>query len=520
MTVLGTLLGGRYRLDVEIGRGGMSSVYRAFDTVLERPVAVKLMHREIASDSDQLERFRREARSVARLNDPHVVTVIDAGEEPLDYDGHGQLDGGVGSPYIVLEYVEGETLKDLVRREGPLEIPQAIAYAIEIARALGAAHEHMIVHRDVKPQNILISVEGGAKITDFGIARTLTEEGLTMAGRVLGTTDYVSPEQALGHPVTGQSDLYSLGVVLYEMLSGEVPFRGDSPVAVAMRHVREEVPDIQRLRPDVSAATASVIDRAVAKDLTRRYPDAASMAAALEDVLAIEASRSGQATGEVTTVLRTLPGSARRRLPWRMRHPARWVALLVIIGVAVALVLVGLAGRAHRGTGVPPGVVARPGLTPVPLAQTSAHGYNPFGTGPENHDEIENVVDSDPNTTWSTEQYYDGTLKKAGGVGAGLYVDASPGVVAKALEIQTPTPGFAVQIYATDYVPPSLEYGNSTSLSARGWQGPVGESGYVDGHERITLNVGGKPYRYYLVWITTLPPNKESASINELTLFR
>src|SRR5271155_5833788 len=265
MTVLGTLLGGRYRLDVQIGRGGMSTVYLAFDTVLERPVAIKLMHREIAADSDQLERFRREARSVAQLSHPHIVTVIDAGED--------EHQPGVGAPYIVLEYVEGETLKDLIRREGPLEIPQAIAYAIEIARALGTAHEHQIVHRDVKPQNILISSEGSAKITDFGIARSLTEEGLTMAGRVLGTTDYVSPEQALGHRVTGQSDLYSLGIVLYEMLTGEVPFRGESPVAVAMKHVREQVPDVQVLRPEVSAATAAVVDHAVAKDLGQRYPD-------------------------------------------------------------------------------------------------------------------------------------------------------------------------------------------------------------------------------------------------------
>src|SRR4029077_19436322 len=262
MAVIGTLLGGRYRLDAQIGRGGMSTVYRAFDTVLERAVAIKLMHAEIASDSDHLERFRREARAVAQLSHPHIVTVIDAGEE-ISQDGG---DGHMGAPYIVLEYVQGETLKDVIRREGPLEIPQAIAYAIEIARALGAAHERMIVHRDVKPQNVLIGAEGGAKITDFGIARSLSEEGLTVAGRVLGTTDYVSPEQALGQPVTGQSDIYSLGIVLYEMLTGEVPFTGDTPVAVAMRHVREDVPDVQRLRPEVSAATAAVVDRATAHD--------------------------------------------------------------------------------------------------------------------------------------------------------------------------------------------------------------------------------------------------------------
>ena len=154
MAVLGTLLGGRYRLDAQIGRGGMSSVYRAFDIVLERPVAIKLMHRDIASDSAQLERFRREARSIAQLSHPHIVTVIDAGED-LSADGH---DAANGAPYIVLEYVDGETLKEKIRREGALEIPQAIAYAIELARALGVAHEHLIVHRDVKPQNVLLSL--------------------------------------------------------------------------------------------------------------------------------------------------------------------------------------------------------------------------------------------------------------------------------------------------------------------------------------------------------------------------
>jgi serine/threonine-protein kinase len=523
MTLLGTVIGGRYRLDAEIGRGGMSTVYRAFDTVLERPVAIKLMHREIAADSDQLERFRREARSVAQLNHPHVVIVIDAGEEPASDGGESDPThphGARETPYIVLEYVDGETLKDVIRREGPLEIPQAIAYAIEIARALGAAHERQIVHRDVKPHNVLISEEGGAKITDFGIARTLTEEGLTMAGRVLGTTDYVSPEQALGQPVTGQSDLYSLGVVLFEMLTGDVPFHGSSPVAVAMKHVREDVPDVQRLRPGLSAATAAVVERAVSKDLARRYPDAASMVADLEEVLAIEAARAGQATGEVTSVLRTLPGPARRRLPWRMRHPARWVASLALLAAIVAIALIAGGLGTHRGTGVPPGIASHPGLEPVQLSQTAAHDYNPFGTGPENRDQVDNLVDSDPNTTWSTEQYFEGTLKKAGGVGLGVYLDAAPRVLAKAIEIQTPTPGFAVQIYVANRIELELPYGNSTPLSARGWLGPVGASKDVHNGERIPLALSGHPHRYYLVWLTTLPPGMESATLNELTLFK
>jgi eukaryotic-like serine/threonine-protein kinase len=517
VSMIGTLIGGRYRLDAEIGRGGMSTVYRAFDTVLERPVAIKLMHRDIAADADQLERFRRESRSVAQLNHPHVVTVIDAGEEASGAEGAGG--DALGTPYIVLEFVDGETLKDVIRREAPLEIAQALAYTIEIARALGAAHERQIVHRDVKPHNILVSPEGGAKITDFGIARTLSEEGLTMAGRVLGTTDYVSPEQALGQPVTGQSDLYSLGVVLYEMLTGEVPFRGETPVSVAMKHVREEIPDVQLMRPQLSAAAAAVIDRAVAKDLSRRYPDAATMVAELEEVLALEASRSGQATGEATTVLRSLPGRARRRLPLRMRHPARWVASLALLGVIVAIVAILAAGQTHRGTGAAD-AASRPGLAAVALSQTAAHDYNPFGTGPENRDQVDNVVDNDPNTTWTTETYYEGTLKKAGGIGLGLYLDAAPRVLGKAIAVQTPTPGFSAQVYVANHINLSLPYGASAPLGERGWQGPVGSSAHVRSGERIPLHLEGRRYRYYLLWMTTLPPGRQSATIADVTLFK
>jgi len=166
-----------------------------------------------------------------------------------------------------------------------------------------------------------------------------------------------------------------------------------------------------------------------------------------------------------------------------------------------------------------PGGAGAPGLRAVSLSQTAAHGYNPFGTGPENENRVENVIDNDPNTFWSTEQYYSGTLKKAGGVGTGLYLDASPGVIARAIQITTATPGFAVQIYASNQEPPALAYGDPAPLSARGWKGPIGQSAAVANGQRIALTVP-QPLRYYLVWLTTLPPGMQSAQIDELTLLR
>jgi serine/threonine-protein kinase len=515
--ILGSTLSGRYRLDECIGRGGMSTVYRAFDTVLERQVAIKLMHREIASDSDHLERFRREARAVAQLNHAHIVTVIDAGEWEAQ-DGAANANGGAhATPYIVLEHVDGETLKDQIRRESPLPATTALAYAIEIARALGVAHAHGIVHRDVKPQNVLLSGEGGAKITDFGIARTLTEEGLTMDGRVLGTTDYVSPEQALGQLVTGQSDLYSLGVVLYEMLTGSVPFKGDSPVAVAMMHVREEVPDVQLARPDVSAATAAVVERATARQTRDRYPHAAAILADLEEALAIETARSGQATGEATAVLRTLPAPARRLLPWRVRHPARWLVSLALLAAIVAIALVLALGNTHRGTGVAPDVHSSRGLTPVVLAAKAAGSYNPFGTGPEHAEDVASVVDGDLNTSWSSEHYVEASLGKPG---LGVSLDAAPGVAARAIELQTPTPGFTAEIYAASQ-PKSANAGATAagSLTALGWT-RLSEPRSVGSRSTIAINPARTVYRYYLIWITQLPPGSQTAAISEATLFR
>ncbi len=302
------------------------------------------------------------------------------------------------------------------------------------------------------------------------------------------------------------------------MLTGVVPFTGDTPVAVAMRHVREDVPDVQLRRPEVSASTAAVVDRATAKDLDRRYPDIPALVGDLEEALAIEASRSGQATGEVTSVLRTLPGSARRRLPWRMLHPSRWVISLAVVLALAAVVLVILASNTHRGTGVAPDVVSKPGLTPVALGQTAAHSYNPFGTGPEHRTEVSNVVDGDPNSLWSSEHYLGGAI--TGKPGLGLYVDAAPGVAARAVEIQTPAPGFSVAIYGAQKFDETLGYGNTEPLAERGWQALATAQPIRRGQTTIDFAAAATRYRFYLVWITKLAPHRETAEISELTLFR
>jgi serine/threonine-protein kinase len=499
-TLVGTSLNGRYRLEARIGSGGMSTVYRALDETLERQVAIKLMNREVAGDSDQLERFRREARAVAQLSHPHVVGVIDAGEED-------------GRAYIVLEYVAGETLKDRIRRLGRLPVAEAVAYAIEISRALGAAHARHIVHRDVKPQNVLIDEEGSAKVTDFGIARTLEEDGLTADGRVIGTTDYVSPEQALGRPVTGQSDLYSLGVVLYEMLTGEVPFKGESQVAVAMKHVREELPDVQKLRPEISAALAAIIDTATAKREENRYADDAELIADLEDVLAMEAARAGNASGEANTVLRTLPARALRRVPFRLRYPASIGLVLAVVLVLLLAGIIYLAGRTHHGTGSLAQTPPPASHGQVNLCNTCAHDYNPLAiSGPrdQNPGTVGLAIDSNVNTAWTTQTYYDGVLGKPG---VGLYVTADPGVAARSVVLDTSTPGYRVVIYGRTGRPDPSRFDPGPG----GWV-RIGGAAAVHSHQTIRLSAGGVRYRYYLVWITSLG-SRQSAAINELALY-
>src|SRR5262245_34334005 len=268
--MIGELLAGRYELQAIAGSGGMSSVYRARDAVLERTAAIKILHEHLSADREYVERFRREARALAQLNHPNIVTVIDRGEFE-------------GRQFIVFQHVEGENLKELVEREGQLPVDQALALVQQVARGLAFAHDHGVVHRDVKPHNVLIDEDGVAKVTDFGIARSLEPgDGLTETGALLGTSEYIAPEQASGARVDERSDQYSLAVVLHELLTGKPPYTGDNFMAVAMKHIQEPVPSVREARPDVSPRLDGIGARAMAKRPEDRWPSTEAMMAALE----------------------------------------------------------------------------------------------------------------------------------------------------------------------------------------------------------------------------------------------
>jgi eukaryotic-like serine/threonine-protein kinase len=263
-----TLLGNRYRLGERLAAGGMGSVYRAVDETLGRQVAVKALRRELADDPTFLERFRREARAAAALSHPGVAAIYD----------YGEVDG---QPFIVMELVEGENLAERVAAGGPLPWQEAFAIGEQVAAALAAAHAHGLVHRDVKPANIMLGRDGRAKVTDFGIAQAAQAATLTRTGMVLGSANYVAPEQAKGGHVGPAADLYSLGCVLFEAVTGETPYQGGNAVAIATQHVSAPVPDPRELRPDLPAQAATLIMRALRKQPDARFPSGAAMAAAL-----------------------------------------------------------------------------------------------------------------------------------------------------------------------------------------------------------------------------------------------
>ncbi len=486
----GDLIADRYELEELLGTGGMSTVFRAHDTQLDRRVAIKILHERYASDAEYLERFRREARAVAQLSHPNIVTVIDRG-----HDGDRQ--------YIVFEHVEGENLKELVQRTGRLPVRRALELALAVADGLAFAHVRGLVHRDVKPQNVLLSREGEVKVTDFGIARSLdVEHGVTQTGTVLGTSEYLAPEQASGKPVSPSTDVYSLGVVLWELLAGDVPFDGENFVAVALRHLNEPPPSLRERRPDVSPRLDAAVQRALAKDPERRFP---TMAALAEELRACLAEAEGQAPAEDNSALtlvtprvpapREAPARGRPRHPSRSRRrPLGYVLLaLLVAGAAFAAVLL-LGGSSHHhntsgGGGGPSG------------SAVQLHGvgdYDPQGNGGEHSETAALATDGSTSTSWMTELYGNqdfGGLKD----GVGLVLDAGRPVKLTRLTVTTPTPGFTAEIEAGDSQTGPFPADSSSQT--------------VSGTTTFTLR--GKTARYYVVWVTRLPPG-DRAEISEV----
>ena len=328
--MIGKILGNRYKIVEKIGDGGTAFVFKGLDTILNRHVTVKVLRPEYAGDQDFVRRFRREAQAAAGLSHPNIVSVYDVGHEN-------------GIHYIVMEYVQGRSLKALIEETGRLNVYTAAEYAAHIALALSHAHKHGIIHRDVKPHNILISDDGRVKVTDFGIAQAVTASTLTYSGEILGSVHYFSPEQARGGATDEKSDIYSLGIVLYEMLTGRLPYSGESPVSIAVKHLQEPFPDPEEINPQIPRALCRIVRKAVEKDPQNRFQTAREMAAALNEWL-------HENKAEFSTIVR--PSMHKTEKQTNLRSPKtkkRRLKPVYLAGVlALIIVLIILAYTATR----------------------------------------------------------------------------------------------------------------------------------------------------------------------------
>jgi serine/threonine-protein kinase len=493
----------RYVLESEIARGGMAIVYRARDDVLARPVAVKVLHSHLADDAAFLERFRFEALAAARLAHPNIVSIYDTGSEQSDADS-------MTHHYIVMEYCGGGSLAEHLVREGPLQPERAAVVGSSVSEALAYAHRSGVIHRDIKPANVLVAEGGGLKVADFGIAKAAFADGdVTTTGSLLGTVTYLSPEQLRGEEPDQRSDIYSLGVTLYELLAGRAPFEEETQMAIAMKHLREEPPPLRSVRGGIPRGLESVVAKAMAKDPADRFQSAQDMRTALE----------GQSAATATAVLRRPARSAERATstaPRTRRPPRRRAArrtpfvMLAIIAAIVAgasILMLSLindpgteGGDRNENGGQGGGGGSGNGGT---IEVQSATDFDPQGTGGEHPDEVNLAIDGDSSTAWTTENYQD-PLSALGKDGVGLVLDLGDSVEVASVEVQG----------CGDC---GLQVGHASEAAsdASGFE-TVGDSEAAGDPE--TFEFDPVSDRFWLVFITTLPGGGGgSASISEVT---
>ena len=441
----------------------MAAVWEAEDKVLTRRVAIKVLHPHLAGDDGFRTRFRREAVAAARLAHPHIVTTYDTGRD-------------ADVAYIVMELVEGTTLARLLKSSGPLPVAKAIDVAVQVADALACAHTHGVVHRDVKPANILLRQDGHVKVADFGIAKAGAGNDLTRTGVVMGTAKYLSPEQVSGSPAEASSDIYALGIVLYEMLCGAPPFVGDTELSTAVARLTAAPGSLRERRDDVPRSLEAVVLRSLARDPVARFQSAEEMRASL---MAVD-SDNDEATPPAGLALTS--ASPRRGFP---RMLVAGLAALLFLSVAV-IVRSGDGGGSSSGTARKPGLAAPAGPLAEPKALPAA-SFDPYGDDKsENQATVGNVADGDPATLWKTSSYQDNFPKLKPGVG--VYLDLGRNQRVRSVKVAA-TNGYTAEIYVAD----------RPSADLAGWGRPraAGASG--------TFDVGGVTGRYVLVWFTSLP---------------
>jgi eukaryotic-like serine/threonine-protein kinase len=389
----GKIIDGRYVLGESLGSGGMGEVYLAHDGVLERDVALKVLRSQYAGDEEFAERFRREARSAASLSHPNIVQVYDRGETED------------GTSYIAMEYVPGGTLKEQIGRRGPFGDRETAAVGAQIADALGAAHERGMIHRDIKPQNVLVTALGNLKVTDFGIARAASAVTSSASGAIFGTAGYISPEQAMGEPVGPASDLYSLGVVLYEMLTGELPFTADNSIAVCMKHVNEPPRPPKLLNPNIPEGMNALVLMLLAKHPTDRYGSAMELMTDLERVRdGLPPTRALQAT---TQPLGQAPHAALRRVDVARRRRTSWTLAVAAVAMVALLgtFLFGLLqdgsgeGALPRAQGFAREILDPPAKAAINTTKTGARTENQTGATPEVQPSASAASSPTPSTT-------------------------------------------------------------------------------------------------------------------------